>query len=97
MRKIKIERLAGHYGKFRKLKLFIDDQEVGSLSQGDAIELELPDNADVLYGKMDWGKTKPLSLKDVKENDFITFKPYFTFNLFRNLAILSLPIKVSVQ
>ena len=97
VRKIKIRREAGNYGRIRKLKLLVDGKTVASINQGELIELEIPDDASVLCGKMDWGKTKPLSLIEIKEGDLVTFKPYFTLNLLRSLAIMSIPIEISVQ
>lgn len=96
MRKIKIVCATGSFAKFRALKLVIDGKNVDSIKQGKAIEIEIPDDAVELRGKMDWGMTEPILLTNVKEGDIVTFKPYFTLNLLRSFGISTLPIRVGL-
>ena len=97
MKKTIIACKQGHYGKWRTLKLFVDGEHVTDINQGQTIEIEIVNNAKQIYGKMDWGKTKVLSLNELNDGDTIRLSPHFTMNPFRAGGILaSIPIKLEI-
>ena len=68
----------GHYGRFRKLHLYYDqedDQEVFltsvRLNREQQVEIEIPNDALYLYGKMDWSYTERIDLKGPRSGDVI--------------------------
>ena len=68
----------GHYGRFRKLHLYYDqedDQEVFltsvRLNREQQVEIEIPNDALYLYGKMDWLYTERIDLKGLRSGDVI--------------------------
>ena len=63
----------GAYGRYRKLHLYYDqedDQEVFltsvRLNREQQVEIEIPNDALYLYGKMDWLYTERIDLKDLE-------------------------------
>ena len=97
MRKIHIVRKSGYYGKLRALKLIIDGRKSDSVKDGESIEIQVPDNAAKLKGKMDWASTHLFSLENIKGGEAVIFEPYFTFNPLRHLGLLALPVRISLQ
>ena len=97
MRKIKLTRNKGWFGRFRALKLYIDSTEVGSINSGETLSLDIPNGAQELYGKMDWGKTNKYSLAFIEDGDALFANGRFTFNLLRNLAIIEIPIQIQTE
>lgn len=95
--KLAITRQKGFYGKFRRLKLFVDEEEVGSLREGETVGLDIPLEARILEGGMDWGRTLPIDLMQVSDGDEITFKPRFSFNLSKSLGIDALPFEITIS
>ena len=68
----------GAYGRFRKLHLYYDqedDQEVFltsvRLNREQQVEIEIPNDALYLYGKMDWLYTERIDLKGLRSGDVI--------------------------
>lgn len=68
----------GHYGRFRKLHLYYDqedDQEVFltsvRLNREQQVEIEIPNDALYLYGKMDWLYTERIDLRGLRSGDVI--------------------------
>ena len=88
----------GWYGRFRKLKIYSDqDDIITEIKQGEEIEVEIPINCKFIYGKMDWGKTEKFLLKNLSRENILEITPYFTFNLLRDLGICSIPIKFNIK
>ena len=96
MKSITVKRVPGYYAKLRTLEIFVDSQRVGQLKTGEEMSLDIPADARVLEGRMDWGKTEPVFLQEVSNGQTVTFKGYCTFNLFRNLAVSPMPFKITV-
>ena len=94
MREVTITRKRGYYGKFRTLKLFVDDDLVGKIRQGETIVIKVPDQANAMVGKMDWGKTEALLLKDLVDGDALVVKAWYTLNIFRNIGISTIPMRI---
>ena len=64
----------GAYGRYRKLQIYLD-QEVFltsvRLNREQQVEIEIPNDALYLYGKMDWSYTERLDLKGPRSGDVI--------------------------
>ena len=64
----------GAYGRYRKLHIYLD-QEVFltsvRLNREQQIEIEIPNDARYLYGKMDWLYTERIDLKGLRSGDVI--------------------------
>jgi len=88
--------VSGYFGKIRKLRLLVDGVDVGEIGDGETVEIDVPEYGEMIYGKMDWGKTVQIPLRSVADTDTITFEPYSTINLFRQLGILPIPIRVTI-
>ena len=64
----------GAYGRYRKLHIYLD-QEVFltsvRLNREQQVEIEIPNDALYLYGKMDWLYTERIDLKGLRSGDVI--------------------------
>lgn len=64
----------GAYGRYRKLQIYLD-QEVFltsvRLNREQQVEIEIPNDALYLYGKMDWSYTERMDLKGLRSGDVI--------------------------
>jgi hypothetical protein len=49
-------------GRFRRLKIYIDGQEVAGLRPNQTYTAELADGVHEVRGRMDWARSKPLSV-----------------------------------
>lgn len=94
---IRVVRERGAYGMFRALTIVVDGEFMGRVKEGQSIEIEVPDHAKKIVGKMDWGETEAVSIADLSTGGVVVFKPYFSLNLLRGMGILKLPIRVSCQ
>lgn len=97
MREVSIIRNRGPFAILRSLKLYVDNKLVGRIKNGQTIQIEIPDDAVYLVGKVDWGKTDKFSLANVTDGDFIEINSYSTLNPFRNLGIIPMPVTFSKQ
>ena len=93
MKRIKLTRLRGYYGAARQLGIYVDGEKVGNLMQTKTLELDVPDEAEILYGKMDWGKTEMFPLQALSDGAHITVQTFFTINPLRILGIPTLPAR----
>jgi len=91
LKKITIFYEKGYYGRLRAVKIYVDNIEIGQLKQGQELTCELPDAANIIYAKIDWGKTDPLNVDSVYDGEQINLKSYFTLNPLRNIGIMPLP------
>ena len=81
----------------RSLKLVVDGGVIGEIRQGETHDFEVPDDARVIWGEMDWAKTDFLHLDNYTESELIVFKGYFSFNFFKTLGMTTMPFKVYVS
>ena len=84
----------GWYARLRELRIFADDSPICAIKQGDEVEVELPEGAVHLFGKMDWAKTERFALKNISNGDRLILVPYFTINPLRMLGIMPMPIRI---
>jgi len=97
MRKVTITRNKGWYGLIRGLKLFIDDNHVGTLGAGKTINVSIPNDAREFYGKMDGAYTNRLSLIGVKDGDHLLARAWFSFNPLQLLWAREIAIRIEVE
>ena len=97
MRTITVTRNRGWYGRIRTAIILADDVEIGRVKSGETVNVEVPDHANNLYVKVDWGRSSPYPASNLKEGDTIYMNAWFTLNPLRNLAILPLPIALEQQ
>jgi DNA-directed RNA polymerase delta subunit len=60
MPKIVIERTSQYANKMRKINVYINNQKVSSIKNGETKEISLQEGVHQIFAKIDWCKTKPL-------------------------------------
>jgi len=93
MHELIIYRIPGWYGRVRKLKIFVDGEEVSQIKTGETLSITISKGAQEIYGKMDWGKTELFSLQGLKSGDKLDIVSWFTLNPLRNLALITIPVR----
>ena len=72
--RIQVSRDKGNFGRFRKLKLYVDDEHLFDIKAGEAMIIDIPPNAKTIHGKMDgMGRleTNLLSLENIRAGEQI--------------------------
>ena len=71
--KIKVSRDKGNFGRFRKLKLYVDDEHLFDIKAGEAMIIDIPPNAKTIHGKLGWPglETNLLSLENIRAGEQI--------------------------
>ena len=72
--RIQVSRDKGHYGRWSKLKLYVDDEHLFDIKAGEAMIIDIPPNAKTIHGKMDgMGRleTNLLSLENIRAGEQI--------------------------
>ena len=92
-----IIRNKGWFGRVRTLAILADGQKIGEIKSGDTVQIEVPNSAKELYGKMDWGKSERLDLTFVEPNETVYVNHRFTLNPLRNLAIIKIPVRFEMK
>jgi hypothetical protein len=94
--KIKIKRTKSII--LRPLKIYADKTFLCKLGiKKSEKEVEVPDGANLIYGKIDWGKTDSVSAGDLHEGSTVVFEPYRSLNIIKTSGIKSLPVKVKIE
>lgn len=95
-KELTVHRKKGPYAMFRKMQLWVDDEKVGEVGNGDSLELVVPDSAKTLIGKMDWGKTPECDLTQVAHGSTISLEGHFTLSKAKLVGIMNMPFKWKV-
>ena len=64
----------GAYGRYRKLHIYLDQEVFVTsvrLNREQQVEIEIPNDALYLYGKMDWLYTERIDLRGLRSGDVI--------------------------
>ena len=64
----------GAYGRYRKLHIYLDQEAFLTsvrLNREQQVEIEIPNDALYLYGKMDWLYTERIDLRGLRSGDVI--------------------------
>lgn len=70
---IKIQRGSGYVDKIRNYKVFINNEKVGVISEGEIKEYNVSPGTHTISTKIDWAGSKDIVV-DLKENDVINLK-----------------------
>jgi len=70
---IKIQRGNGYVDKIRNYKVFINNAQVGIISEGEIKEYNVSPGTHTISTKIDWAGSKDI-IVDLKENDVVNFK-----------------------
>lgn len=70
---IKIQRGSGYVDKIRNYKVFINNEQVGIISEGEIKEYNVSPGTHTISTKIDWAGSKDI-IVDLKENDVINLK-----------------------
>ena len=81
MLSIHVVRNKGWYGLARTAQIMADDTEIGRVKCGATASVQIPDNTENLYAKMDWGWSEPFPVDDLKDGQTIYMNAWFTFNI----------------
>jgi len=100
--RIQVSRDKKSYGRWRKLKLYVDDEHLFDIKAGEAMIIDIPPNAKTIHRKMDWLETNLLSLENIGAGEQIKIEePSASFAERRSVAsilrsvFLSLPMRLS--
>lgn len=72
------------YARFRKLQVLVDGEEFGAVKVGESLVLKVPEGAEELWRKIDWGLTERLDLSEVGSGTAIVFQGRFTWSRRKN-------------
>lgn len=70
---IKIQRGSGYVDKIRNYKVFINNEQIGVISEGEIKEYNVSPGTHTVSTKIDWAGSKDI-IVDLKENDIINLK-----------------------
>lgn len=70
---IKIQRGSGYVDKIRNYKVFINNEQVGIISEGEIKEYNVSPGTHTISTKIDWAGSKDI-IVDLKENDVVNLK-----------------------
>lgn len=68
MAKLIIERTSQYANKFRSIHIYLNNQKIESLKDGEIKEIIVAEGNHEVFAKIDWCKTKPLKLA-LKKNE----------------------------
>ena len=93
--RIQVSRDKGGYGRWRKLKLYVDDEHLFDIKAGEAMIIDIPPNAKTIHGKMDWLEMNLLSLENIGAGERIKIEgPSFWDAAKVRPGMKSLPIRL---
>ena len=91
----------GWYANTRKLWIYHGKGIcITTIKQGEKKEVEIPEDAEYIYGKIDWGKTKYLKVEELYEGACVEIDSFKTTNPIKNFAmeagLTTLPFKFTL-
>lgn len=96
MAKITIERSNEYANYFRAIKIYIDDEYVGSISRGENVEYDVEEGAHTVRAKIDWCGSKEYTI-DAKsaEEQILKLRGYKGFKYLSILVIAMMVLLLS--
>lgn len=70
---LKITRIAENANRFRKVKIFLDGKELGTISNGETKDFEINEGPHILEAKIDWCSSGKLNFT-VSEKKWVAFE-----------------------
>ncbi len=96
-----VTRNRGWYGKVRKLALFAKTPRgrvrLGEVKSGQSVNVNVPQDATQIYGKMDWAKSVSLDLTFFNGGETVYANLCFTLNPLRLMGIPTMPCRIESQ
>ena len=74
-----------------------DGVEIARIRSGETIQVELPTDAEALYARLDWASTKPLLIKEIKDETTLYLNAGFSMNPLRSIGIMPMPLLLEKQ
>ena len=91
----------GWYGIIRKLHIYAKTprgkSRLGNVYSGKSVEIQVPQDATAIYGKMDWCKSVLLDLTFYNGGETVYANLWFSLNPFRLIGIPTMPCKIESQ
>lgn len=97
MASITVTRNKGWFGRIRTARIMADDVEIGRVKCGETVDMQVPDDSTNLYAKMDWGRSQPYPVCNIRDGQTIYMNAWFTLNPLRNIEIMSIPVALEDQ
>ena len=98
MKVLTLTRKSGWYARWRALRVVVDDVEVARIKHNQRVEITVSDQADCLWGAMDWATTDRVNLKRLVSGQTISFEGYFSWNSSKQMGLgASMPFRISVH
>lgn len=86
MGQIEITRSSEYANRLRSIKIFIDNEHIGSISNGETKIFDVPEGSHSVQAKIDWGRSNIATLeigkdekKSLKMTSFAKHNPLGTF------------------
>lgn len=71
--------------------------KLGKVKHGQTVQIEVPQDAIKLYGKMDWAKSEMLDLIVVQPGGTVYVNMRFSFNPLRLFGIIAMPCRIQTS
>jgi len=98
---LNVTRNKGWYGAARALVIYaqtpMGNVKLGKVKHGKTVQVEVPQNATQLYGKMDWAKSEKLDLAFINPGDTVYANLRFSLNPLRIFGIPNMPCRMETQ
>jgi len=88
MENVSITRVSQHINRARKINIYLDNEKIASLKNGETKKLHLEAGTHTLFAKIDWCKTAPLEIT-ITENSHFALEIGSDLNTLNPLAILN--------
>ena len=92
MPSITVARNKGWYGRRRTAKIMADNVEIGRVKSGETVDVQVPDHSTKLYAKIDWGRSHPYPVGNIRDSQTIYMNAWFTFNPLKNIGLIPIPV-----
>ena len=64
---------------YRTARIMADNVEIGRVKSGETVDVQVPDHSTNLYAKMDWGRSNPYPVSNVKDGQTIYMNIILSF------------------
>jgi len=96
-----VTRNSAWYGRARALMIYAQTPsgkvKLGKVKSGKSVTVNVPNDAEQLYGKMDWGSSLPLDLAFISAGETVYANLWFTLNPLKIFAITGIPCAIETQ
>ena len=93
MATLRISRCSEYANRLRVIKLFLDNKEVGTISNGETKDFEISEGTHVLQAKIDWCSSNilifPISEEATKAVDLTSFAKHNPLGVFATIYYIT--------